>query len=130
MPGSTVSVFGKPDEYEAALRTDAAVDLLVTGRGEFRAHLTRIALNHMNLLAGKETLSRIAFIRLDPRIVRVSLPVQGDATLFLDGIAARPGEIVTHGSGHSLHERTDGPCRWRVISLPMPASQPRYISGA
>ena len=51
-------------------------------------------------------------------MVRVSLPVRGGATLFLDGIAARPGEIVTHGPGHSLHERTDGPCRWRVIWLP------------
>ena len=94
------------------------MELLVTGRGEFRAHLTRIALNRMNLLSGEETLSRIAFISLGPRMVRVSLPVRGGASLFWDGIAARPGEIVTHGPGHSLHERTDGPCRWRIIWLP------------
>ena len=72
MPGSTVSVFGEPDDYEAALRADGEVDLLVTGRGEFRARLTRIALDRMSLVSGEETLPRIAFISLGPRMVRVS----------------------------------------------------------
>jgi AraC-like DNA-binding protein len=132
MPGSTVSVFGKPDEYETALRAAGRVDLLITGCGEFRAHLTGIALDHMTLLSGKETVSRIAFIRLGSRMVRVSLPIRDGASLFWGGIAARPGEIVTHGPGHSLHERTDGPCRWRVIWLPAVelARHARAMSGA
>ena len=132
MPGSTVSVFGEPDDYEAALRADAGVDFLVTGRGEFRGRLTRIALDRMSLVSGEEILSRIAFIRLDPRMVRVSLPVRDGASLFWGGIAAQPGEIVTHGPGHSLHERTDGPCRWRVIWLSALelARHARAMSGA
>jgi AraC-like DNA-binding protein len=132
MPGSTVSVFGEPDDYEAALRADAGVDFLVTGRGEFRARLTRISLDRMNLLSGEETLSRIAFISLAPRMARVSLPVRSGASLLWGGIAAQPGEIVTHGPGHSLHERTDGPCRWRVIWLPASelARYARAMSGA
>jgi AraC-like DNA-binding protein len=132
MPGSTVSTFGEPDDYQAALRADAGMDFLVTGRGEFRARLTRIALDRMSLVSGEETLSRIAFISLGPRMVRVSLPVRGGASLFRGGIAAQPGEIVTQGPGHSLYERTDGPCRWRVVWLPALelARYARAMSGA
>jgi AraC-like DNA-binding protein len=118
MPGSTVSVFSEPDDYQMALRADAEVDFLVVGRGAFRAQLTRIALNRVHLLAGEETLSRIAFIRPNARLVRVSLPGRNGDSLFWDGVPSHRGEIVTHGPGQPIHERTDGPSRWRTIWLP------------
>lgn len=118
MPGSTISVFGDPDDYQAALREDGAVDLLVTGRGAFRARLTRLRLVRMHLLAGEESLARIAFIRSAPRLVRISLPLRNNTSMFLGEIPFGGGEIVTHGPGQHLHERTEGPRVWRTIWLP------------
>jgi hypothetical protein len=56
MPASVTSVFGEPDNFEAALRADGVSTLLVTARGQFRARLTQITLQHMHLLAGVEGL--------------------------------------------------------------------------
>lgn len=118
MPGSTTSVFGEQDDYQAALRLDAEVDLLVIGRGEFQARLTRIVLPHLSISAGDEHLARIALITLPSHLMRVSLPVRGRSSLLWGGIASRPNEIVTHRPGQRVLERTEGPCRWRTISLP------------
>lgn len=118
MPGSTMSVFGEPSGYEVALRDSGVVGLLVTGRGAFRAQLTRIVLARMSLLAGEETVSRIAFACLPSRLMRISLPGQRGASLFRGEIASRPDEIVSHAPGQRMHERTVGPSRWRTVWLP------------
>jgi hypothetical protein len=106
MPGSTISVFGEPDGYQAALRRESGFDLVVTGRGKFQAQLTRIVLPHIHLLAGEEHLSRIVYISPRPHWVRVLLPVRSGAALLWDGIACNAEEIVTHNDGQRLHERT------------------------
>ncbi|MBV8089676.1 MAG: hypothetical protein JO139_08885 [Alphaproteobacteria bacterium] len=36
-PGSVTSVFGEPEDFEAALRPDGVVNLVLTHRGQFRA---------------------------------------------------------------------------------------------
>ncbi len=117
MPGSTISSFGEPDDYQAALRRQGGFDLLVTGQGEFGAQLAQISLARVDLVAGQENLARIAFIDVAPSRVRVLLPTRGDVSMVCDGIPVRAGEIVTHGPGQRLHEWTDGPCRWRAIWL-------------
>jgi hypothetical protein len=66
MPGSVTSVFSEPSDFEAALRQDGVLGMLITGRGQFRARLTQITLHHMHLAAGEEELSRIAFIPQPP----------------------------------------------------------------
>jgi AraC-like DNA-binding protein len=132
MPGITISVFSEPDDYQAALRQDAEIDLLITERGEFRAELTRVALPRLRLSAGTENLARIAVITVASHLVRVSMPVRGQAPLFSGGILSRPGEIVTQGPGHCVFERTAGPCRWRSIWLPVKvfAVYSRAVTGA
>ena len=119
MTGSTLSVFGDAEDYEAALRAVCGVDLLVTGRGPFHARVTRIVLERMQLLAAEETLARIAFLTLPPDGLRVSLPVAAGTVLVSGGTPARPGEIVTHAGGGRVHERTRGPTRWGSIWLPL-----------
>src|SRR5262249_36118840 len=52
LPGSIASVFGEPDDFQAALREDGVLSLLVTGNGPFRARLTQVALDHVHLSAG------------------------------------------------------------------------------
>jgi AraC-like DNA-binding protein len=115
MPGSTTLVLGEPDDYQAALRIDGDVELVVVGRGVFRAQVTQIALPRVRLVAGLEDLARIAFSGVPARRVRISLPVRSGAALFRDGVLASADEIVIHGPGQRIHERTEGRCRWRII---------------
>jgi AraC-like DNA-binding protein len=118
MPGSTTVVLGEPDDYQAALRTDGDVELVVVGRGVFRAQVTQIALPRVRLVAGLEDLARIAFISVPARRVRISLLVRSGAALFRDGNPSSTDEIVIHGPGQRIHERTEGRCRWRIIWFP------------
>jgi hypothetical protein len=62
VPRTFTSVFSEPDDFQAALREEGVVGFLVTGRGQFRARLTQIALHRLRLAAGEEELSRVPFI--------------------------------------------------------------------
>jgi AraC-like DNA-binding protein len=115
MPASTLSVFSEPDDFQAALKEGGWVDFLVTGRGKFLAHLSRIALHRVRLASGDERQSRVAFISIPHRLMRITLPVRPAASLLWGGVGIRPDEIVTHSAGHRTHERTNGPCRWSSL---------------
>jgi hypothetical protein len=132
MPVSVISFFTNPDDYEAALGEDAEVNMLVTGRGEFWAELSRIGLPRLSLSAGTEHLARVAAITVGSDLVRISLPGRGRSFLISGGIPFQPGEIVAHGPGHRLLERTEGRCRWRSIWLPAKdlAAYSRAVTGA
>jgi hypothetical protein len=60
MPGSVTSVFSEAEDFEAALREEDCLGLLVTGPGAFRARLTQVALHRIRLSAAEEYLPRIA----------------------------------------------------------------------
>ena len=53
---------GEAEDFQAALSADGVAGLLVTGRGQFRARLTQVALERLRLAAVEEGQSRIAFI--------------------------------------------------------------------
>ncbi len=113
-----VDVLGEPDDYQAALRADGEVELVIIGRGVFRAQLTQIALPRVRLVAGVEDLARIAFISVPVHLIRISLPVRSGVPLCCDGILSSADEIVTHGPRQRMHERNEGRCYWRTIWLP------------
>ena len=112
------SVFGEPDDFEAALSEEGVVRFLVTGRGKFRARLTQIVLHRLHLSAGEEELSRTAFVAVPEGMVLILLPIAGRPSPIWGGRGMRAGEIITLGSGQRVHARTDGPCRWGSIRLP------------
>jgi AraC-like DNA-binding protein len=118
MPGSVMSVFSEPDEFQAALREDGVLSLLVTGHGQFRARLTQVTLQHVRLSASDERLSRIAFAAVPADTVFVSLPVGDRPAPIWDGREMRVGEMITLGPGQRAHARSDGPCHWGTIRLP------------
>jgi hypothetical protein len=62
MPGSATLAFSEPEDFETALHAEGCLGLWVTGRGRFRARLTRVALERLRLSTAEEDLSRIAFI--------------------------------------------------------------------
>jgi hypothetical protein len=125
MPSSSTSVFSQPQDYQNELRRVIGFELTVGGTGDFSAALTRINLPHIQLMAGEENVARLAVISLPSQTVRVSLPPQHSGTVFSDGVPLREDEILTHGQGQRVLERTIGPSRWRTILLP-PRDLHRY----
>lgn len=118
MPGSRASVFGEAEDFQAALSTAGVAEMLVTGRGQFRARLTQVALERFQLAAVEETQSRIAFIAVPASKVLVSFSIDGGPPPVWGGIEVRTGEMITFGPGERLHSRTVGPCHWGAIQVP------------
>jgi AraC-like DNA-binding protein len=118
MPGSVTSVFSEPGDFEAALRDEGGLGLLITGRGQFLARLTQVKLHRMRLSAAEEQLSRIAFVAVPADLILVSLPIRGRPGLIWGGSGMRAGEIMTFGPGQHAHSRTDGPSHSGSIWLP------------
>jgi AraC family ethanolamine operon transcriptional activator len=132
MPGSVTSVFGEPEDFEAALRADGVLSLLVTGHGRFRARLTQVTLHGLRLSAGDEYLPRIAFIAIPADTVLVSLPIGSGPWPVWGGMEMQASEIITLGPGQRVYARTDGPCCWGAIRIPAEdlAQYARALSGA
>jgi AraC-like DNA-binding protein len=118
MPGSVTSVFSEPEDFEAALREDGVLGMLITGPGRFRARLTRITLHRLRLLAAEEHLPRIAFVAAPADAILVLLPTGSGSSPIWGGIGMRAGEIITLGPDQRIHTRIDGPCRWGTLGLP------------
>ena len=119
MPGSGTLVFSEPEDFEAALHAEGCLGLWITGRGRFQARLTRVALHRLRLSTAEEQLSRIAFIAVPADMVMMSFPIGTGTGPVYGGIGTRSGEFTTIGPGQHVHARTDGPCRWGAIWLPV-----------
>ncbi len=119
MPGSVTATFTEPEDFEAALRSEGCLSLVVTGSGQFQARLTQITLQSFRLLAGDERLSRIAFIAVPAGMVLISFPIGNGSLPVYGGLQMRIGEIMTLGPGEHMHARTEGRRHWGVILLPM-----------
>jgi AraC-like DNA-binding protein len=107
--------FSDPDGYAAGFG-DARISLTITGAGDFEARLTRLKLTDLNIYRCCESLQRIAYVSLPPEQMFLSLPI-GAVSLISDGFALRNGHIILHGRGERTHQRSNGVCRWGLISL-------------
>ena len=114
MRGTSVSVFGEPDEYLAALSEMGYRELLVTQREGFCSSRTVIALRSVRLSSVEERSPRIATLALAQGLLRIVLPPQR-GVIVCNGIDVGQGQLVTHGAGHKIHERVAGSTRWRDI---------------
>jgi AraC-like DNA-binding protein len=118
MSGSEIFAFSEPDDFGAVLAEVGCTELLVVGRGLFRARMTRIVLPHLRISSVEEQLARIAFVAPPGGTVRVFLPICGSPFPVYGGMRVETGMIVTHTAGEGVHLRLDGPCRWGDILLP------------
>ena len=59
MPSSAVRTFSDPDDYAAYIRNSTA-EMIITGRGAFKAKLTRIDLHSLWMQRLSDNLPRIA----------------------------------------------------------------------
>src|SRR5690348_1072042 len=97
MLGSVISLFSDLDEFQAALREDGLLNLLVTDTGQFRARLTQVTLHRLRLSAGDERLAKIAFVAVPADMLLVALPLGDRQPPIWDGMEMRVGEIATFG---------------------------------
>ena len=119
VPESVTSFFTEPADFAAALENEGGGSLIITGHGRFRARLTRVALVHLRLLAGEESLSRIAFVTVPDHMILIVLQSGSHPAPFWGGIVMQAGEIITVGPGSRAYMRTDGACRWTTILVPV-----------
>src|SRR6516162_9837364 len=118
MPESVTSVFSEVENFEIALREEGFVGLHVTGTGEFRARLIRVALHSLRLSAAEEHLSRTALVDVPAGMILVALARGTAFAPFWGGMRLGADEIVILRARQRLHMRSDGPCRWGSIWLP------------
>jgi hypothetical protein len=119
MPSSVSQTFDEREDFETAFRAEGCHGLVVTGRGQFRAQLTQIALHFLRLSAAEEQLARIAFMAVPRDMVLLTFPIGSEALPICGGLGAQAGEIMTLSPGAQLHARTDGLSRWGAIMLPV-----------
>jgi AraC-like DNA-binding protein len=116
MLGNGTVAFSDPDDFQADLRK-WGLEIVLTVGGDFKARLTRVKLRQLRLLLGREEQPRIAYVSLAPERAFVTFSVQSDRPLIWGGVELQPGDVVFHGQGEQLHQRTCGACHWASISL-------------
>ena len=117
MPDSAVVTFTDPDAYHANIRR-SRVEGVVTGRGEYRAELTRIDLHRLWMQRGDESLPRV--LNVSPSEERPAIvfgTTQNQPAMHFDGRELPQHEIIVIGFGVPVHFRSSGACRWGAMSL-------------
>jgi AraC-like DNA-binding protein len=117
MPDCVTSTFSEPEDFEAAMRAEGCLSMLITARGRFQARLTRISLSEMRLSAAEEKLPRIAFIAVPSDTVLILFSIGKATAPVCGGIAINSGEFVALRPGTRCHARAGDTCRWGMISL-------------
>jgi len=117
MPTSTCARFGDPYAYQARIRA-SGVELVVTGRGEFRAGLITVDLHRLWMQWGCESLPRIArAAQSENRRAILFLAGRDEPAIRYRGRELTAGEILVHGPGETSYQRTSAACRWAAMSL-------------
>ena len=115
MAGCGTATLTDPDDYRRSV-PGASIDLVLTAPGDFRARVTWIDTGQLRLVRCNENVARDAFVGFATELV-ISLPMQHDRPPICNGVKIGPGEIVLHGRGEHMHQRTYGPGCWSFISM-------------
>jgi hypothetical protein len=116
MPGSGTHTFLEADHYEARLRR-AEIELIITCGAGFNTRLTCAELHHLQLLRCEEGLPRIGYVSLPSRLACISLPANSGPLPKWRGAEMQAGDIMLHSLGDRLHQTTQGPSPWSLITL-------------
>jgi hypothetical protein len=117
MPDSAVLTFTDPDAYYAAIR-DAQAQGVVTGRGKFRAELTRVDFHRLSIHRGEESLPRIANSAINPKLYAIIFATNpSQPSVYVSGLELSPADIIVHRVGSVGHNRSSAACRWGAVVL-------------
>jgi AraC-like DNA-binding protein len=118
MMATGTALYTNPDDYRAGME-DVNLDLVLTGRGNFKARLTWVELPQLHLLRSRENVQRIAHISLAPVRTFLSFPLASPSSLVWNGVGLGPGDIVLHSCGERSHQWTKGSSQWALVSFPL-----------
>jgi AraC-like DNA-binding protein len=117
MPSSAILSFTDPYAYQTAVRA-ADVEIVVTGRGDYRAELTRIDLHHLWMQRRWQSLPYIAHTTTHKNRSPIFFPTDPrQLPLRFSGMEVSPGDIVLVSSGAELYNHAPAGCHWGVMSL-------------
>jgi|tagenome__1003787_1003787.scaffolds.fasta_scaffold20989728_6 AraC-like DNA-binding protein len=117
MAGSGTAMFESTADYQAAI-LGLAVNLTVTGGGDFKARLSWSTLRSVRVVRGCENVARIAYIALPPGHVCFSFPTSAAAAIW-SGRELRAGEIVFRAGGERAHHLTTAESQWGLVLVPL-----------
>ena len=117
MATSGTAVATDPDDCRAAI-SDASINLVLTGPGDFKARLTWLKLAHLHAFRGRESVPRIAYLSFARARIFVSFPLTSSSAMVWNGVELRLGDIVLHSRGERGHQRTTGTNQWALVSFP------------
>jgi AraC-like DNA-binding protein len=116
MPSSIVQRFTDPDAYAAAAR-HAAIQLTVTGRGQFAANLVRIDFHRLWMQRFSDTLPKIVRSdRAGGRVI-VSFRTNAGPSLTWNGMELQPSAVIRTKNGGSSDHRSSGGSGFGSMSL-------------
>src|SRR5262245_55974095 len=98
MPSSAVRNFSDPDDYAGAIR-QGTVELTITERGRFDAHLVRIDLHRLWMQRFSESLPRIAHAAGWGGRAIIGFQTQPGSSLLWSGVEVQATNIVRLGAG-------------------------------
>ena len=116
MPGGGTRTFFGPDAYEAGLR-QAEIECIITGPPGFNARLTWVELHHSQLFRCEEDFPRIGYVSFPRQLACISFPANPGPMPRWRGTEMQAGDIMLHSLGERLHQTTQGPSIWSLITL-------------
>jgi len=116
MPSSKVETFTDLDAYHAAIR-ETQPEGVVTASGTFGAELTSIKFDRLSLYRSEESLPRVAYTALDPKLFVVVFSISPGPPGSVHGLGLSSGDIIVFRAGSTGHNRTLAPCKWGGIAL-------------
>ncbi|MBV8120999.1 MAG: helix-turn-helix domain-containing protein, partial [Alphaproteobacteria bacterium] len=116
MPGGGTRTFLGPELYEAGLR-QADIECIITYDAAFNARLTWVELHQSQLIRCEEDLARIGYVSFPPRLACISFPANPGPSPRWRGTEIQDGDIMLHSLGERLHQTTQGPSVWGLITL-------------
>jgi AraC-like DNA-binding protein len=116
MASSTVRTFTDPDAYHAAIR-DADEKGIIIERGNFRADWTGVRLGRLSLQRGEESLPRLSYSAIDPKVFGIVFPTCPGPSVHVHGLETSLGEIIVYRRGSAGYDRSSAACQWGAITL-------------
>lgn len=117
MPSSAVFTFTDPYAYQTAIRA-GDVEVVVTGRGEYRAELTRVDFHRLWMQRSRQSLPFVAHAATHKTRSAILFPADAhQVPMHLAGMEVSPGGIVRLSSGAEVYQRARAGNAWGAMSL-------------
>lgn len=119
--GGSTTTYTSPDDFRSGIPGLSMEELMVTSSQTFRARVTSVRMPHFTLALVDDAAPCIAFMSFAPTLTFLTFPLRGN--LIWNGVSLQRGEFALQGHGKHLHQRTESPTSWGLLSV-----KTRYLS--